>query len=420
MKRFPGVGVRLPLALLVAAFLVFALAACGDDDDDGGGGNGGADGGSATAGVSLECKDGRILVGLAKADSGLASFFDIAGKRGAQIAIDQINEDGGIKGCPIETIEGDTKSDPAVGAQVARSLIDQGAQILLVPDDFDLGIAAARVGQEAGVLTLSTAASSTEFGSAVGDLFFNGGVTTTELANAQARFADDEGFTTAYQVVDPGLAYFTEQEDKFADAFSGEIVGSDKVDSLGGQADFGSSISKIQSANPDVIQTLMIFPAVGTFIKQLRSAGVDTPVLGNVTSQTRELPPLVGKSRANDIYYSGQVYFEGAGLDPESDPQIDEFAEQYEAKFGNFPEQANGPGSYQMLLAVNEALQQEDVVDAGSAAEAIRGLSNVDVPGGTLVRFENGYAIWNPTLDAVQNGEFEQVAQYNAAELRGE
>jgi len=410
MKRFRS-RVKLPLALLLAAFLSLGIVACGDDD---GGGEG------ATGGVSLECKDGSITVGLAKAESGLSSFFDIAGKRGAQIAIDKINEEGGIKDCQIETIEGDTKSDPAVGAQVARSLIDRGAQILLVPDDFDLGIAAARVGQEAGVLTLSTAASSTEFGKAVGDLFFSGGVTTTELANAQAKFANDQGSQSAYVVVDPGLAYFTEQQDRFKVAFNGSIAGTDTVDSLGGQSDFGSTISKIQNAEPEVIQTLMIFPAVGTFIKQLRSAGLDTPVLGNVTSQTRELPPLVGKGRANDIFYSAQVYFEGAGRDPSTDPQIVEFTENYEKRFGNFPEQANAPGSYQMMLAVNEALQENDSVDAKSAADAIRELEDVAVPGGTLVRFQDGYAIWNPTLDAIQDGEFEQVEQYDASELRGE
>ena len=61
---------------------------------------------------------------------------------------------------------------------LARTLI---LARLLVPDDFDLGIAAARVGQEAGVLTLSTAASSTQFGMAVGDLFFSGGITTPQI-----------------------------------------------------------------------------------------------------------------------------------------------------------------------------------------------------------------------------------------------
>ena len=403
--------------LSVILCLVFALgvAACGGDDDEenGGGGGGGGESASASGGESLECRDGAITVGIAKAKSGPSSFFDIAGTRGAKIAFDQINAEGGIKGCQIKTIEGDTKSDPAVGAQVARSLIERGAQILLVPDDFDLGIAAARVGQEAGVLTLSTAASSTEFASAVGDKFFNSGPTTTQLGEAQARFALERGWERTYMVIDEGLAYFTEQRDAYAQVYEGEggeMVGEDKVDSLGGQSDFAATISKIEALDPpaDVIDVQMIFPNVGTFVKQLRAAGIDTPVLGNVTLQTRELPKLVGPAGSREVYYAAQVYFEGANQDPESDPAMDQFAEDYEAKFGTFPEQANGPGSYQALMAINQALQQEDVTDAGSAAAAIREQENVEVPGGTLVRWEDGHAIWNITIDGLEDGAFRQ------------
>ena len=419
MHRF-GTSLRL-LTGTVCVGLALGVVACGGDDessDSGGDGEQAAQTGGG--GKSLECKDGAITVGIAKAQSGPASFFDIAGTRGAKIAFDQINADGGIKGCQIKTIEGDTKSDPAVGAQVAREMIEQGAQILLVPDDFDLGIAAARVGQEEGVLTLSTAASSTEFAKAVGDNFFNSGPTTTQLGEAQARYALGQEWMTTYMVIDEGLAYFTEQDAAYRatyEADGGEMVGTDKVDSLGGQSDFGSTISKIQKLDPPpaVINVQMIFPNVGTFVKQLRAAGLDTPVLGNVTLQTRELPKLVGPAGSHDVFYSAQVYFEGANEDPESDPGMDEFATAYEKKFGNFPEQANGPGSYQALMAINEALQQENVVDAGSAAEAIRAQSNVEVPGGTLVRWEDGHAIWNITIDGLNDdGEFRQFEVIDA------
>jgi branched-chain amino acid transport system substrate-binding protein len=411
MHTSPGNSKRL-LSGLVCAALAFGVVACGGDDDDNASNSGGGGGGGG-GGVSLKCKDGAITVGIAKAKSGPASFFDIAGTRGAKIAFDQINADGGIKGCKIKTIEGDTKSDPAVAAQVARSMIDQGAQILLVPDDFDLGIAAARVGQKAGVLTLSTAASSTEFAKAVGDLFFNSGPTTTQLGEAQAKFALGKGWKTTYMVVDEGLAYFTEQVDAYTKTYEdggGKIVGTDKVDSLGGQSDFSSTISKIEKISPpvDVIDVQMIFPNVGTFVKQLRAAGLDTPVLGNVTLQTRELPKLVGKDGSNNVYYAAQVYFEGANQDPKSDPAMDKFASDYEAKFNTFPEQANGPGSYQALMAINQALQQDDVTDAKTAADAIRAQQNVEVPGGTLVRWEDGHAIWNITIDGLENGQFRQ------------
>jgi branched-chain amino acid transport system substrate-binding protein len=396
---------------IVCAGLAAGVAACGGSDSKSGSGSSGSS--KVSGGKSLACKDGALTVGVAKAKSGGSSFFDIAGTRGAKIAFDQINAKGGIKGCKIKVIEGDTKSDPATAATVAKDLLDQGAQILLVPDDFDLGIAAARVGQKAGVLTLSTAASSTEFAKAVGDKFFNSGPTTEQLGTAQAKFALDKGWKNTYMVVDPALAYFTEQVDAYKTTIEGQgkIIGTDKVDSLSGKSDYSSTVSKIKSANPkpDVIDAQMIFPPIGSFVKQLRAAGIDTPVLGNVTLQTRELPKLVGPAGSTAVNYAAQVYFEGAGQDPKSDPAIDQFAKDYEAKFGNFPEQANGPGSYQAVMAIEQALQKKDVTDAASAAAAIKAQANVKVPGGTLVRWEGGHAIWNITIDGLENGKFKQV-----------
>jgi branched-chain amino acid transport system substrate-binding protein len=372
--------------------------------------------GRTAGGVSLACKNGSITIGIAKAKSGGSSFFDVAGTRGTKVAIDQINAAGGIKGCKLRTIEGDTKSDPAVAAQVAKQLISQGAQILLVPDDFDLGIAAARVGQKAGVLTFSLAASSTQFAKAVGNYFFNSGPTTTQLADAQARFALGRKWTAAYMVVDKGLAYFTEQQTVFDNEITqggGKIVGTDNVDSLGGQTDFSATISKIKGASPQptVINAQMIFPNIGSFVKQLRAAGLNTPVIGNVTLQTRDLQKIVGAAGSHDVYYSAQVYFEGANQDPKSSAAMNQFAKLYQKKFHLFPEQANGPGAYQAFWAIAQALKQKNVTDAASAAKAIAAEKKAKVPGGTLVRWQGGHAIWNITIDGLAtNGKFKQFA----------
>jgi branched-chain amino acid transport system substrate-binding protein len=412
MIRFRPVPSK--LLALVCLGAVIALAGCGSSSKSSSGGGGSSSPPTSTSGgVSLACKNGSITVGIAKGRSGPAAFFDIAGTNGAKIAFDEINARGGIKGCKIKTIEGDAKSDPAVAAQVATSLIKQGAQILLVPDDFDLGIAAARVGQKAGLLTLSTAASSVEFAKAVGDKFFNAGPTTVQLGDAQARFALARGWKTTYFVVDPGLAYFTEQVTNYTSVYTaggGKIVGSDKVNTLGGQADFSATISKIKSIRPapQVIEAQMIFPNVGSFVKQLRAAGINTPVLGNVTLQTRELPKVVGPAGSNNIYYAAQVYFEGANQDPKSSRAMDKFASEYQAKFGHFPEQANGPGSYQAIWAIYHALEQPNVTNAATAAATIRAEQNLPVPGGVLVRWEGGHAIWNITIDGLSHGQFRQ------------
>lgn len=403
MTRRPRPAV--PAALL--ASLSIAVAGCGSDQPDGERERG-------SAGRSLACDQGRFVVGIAKARTGPAAFFDIAGTRGAKVAFDQINAQGGIKGCRITVIEGDTASDAAAGARLARELIAKGARMLLVSDDYNLGLAAARVGQKAGVLTLSTAASSTRFAGEVGDKFFNAGPTTSQLGEAQARFALGSGWRSTYVVVDEGLAYFTEQVETYRAVYGregGTVAGTDEVDTLGGQADFGSVIARIRAARPrpEVVMVQMIFPNVGLFVKQLREAGLRTPVLGNVTLQTRQLPEVVGPAGSDAIYYAAQIYFEGANRDPRSDPAMDAFATEYQARFGMFPEQANGPGSYQALMAINQALQRKDVVDAGSAAAAIRAQQAVDVPGGTLVRWEDGHAIWNITIDGLERGRFRQI-----------
>ncbi len=390
----------------LCAAAVAAGCSAGDDAVDASQGSG-----------SLECRDDRILIGVAKAESGFASFFDVAGRRGLEVAVDEINAAGGVKGCPLKVDARDTKSDPAVGAQVARTLIDEGAQILVVADDFDSGVAAARVGQNAGVLTLSLAASSTVFGKAVGDLFFSGGITTTELGDAQAQLAVDRGWKRTFQVIDTGLAYFTEQDQayrKFYESNGGKVVAAERVDSLGGQADFSSVISAVKAANPDVVQALAVYPSVGTFVKQLRAAGVRTPVLGNITLQTRELPRLVGANQSNDIHYAAQVYFDGAGIDAKTDPGILKFVDSYQRLFKMFPEQANAPGAYQTFMAVNVALQQKDVVDARSAAAAIRKQSKLPVPGGTLSRWQDGYAVWDPTMVKLDGGRWNVEATYKA------
>src|SRR5205823_6063728 len=147
------------------------------------------------------------------------------------------------------------------------------------------------------------------------------------------------------------------------------------------------------------------------FVKQLRAAGLNTPVIGNVTLQTRELQKIVGQAGSHDVYYSAQVYFEGAGQDPKTAPAIAEFARLYQKRFGLFPEQANGPGAYQAFWAVADALRKKNVTNAASAAAAIRTEKKLKVPGGTLVRWEGGHAVWNITIDGLTtDGKFKQYA----------
>jgi branched-chain amino acid transport system substrate-binding protein len=389
-------------ALAAVAVAATLLAGCGG-------------GGSTTTNTgpgSLACKNGQILMGVDKSQTGGASFFDIAGANGMQIAIDEVNASGGIHGCKIATISGDAQTNTAVGGQVAQDMIGKGVQILVVPDDLDLGIAAAQAGHKAGLLTLSAAASSTNFGTAVGSNFFNGGIGTDILGIDAAKFALSKGWKKAYFVENQSLAYFTEQDTAYKNTSGVTVVGTDVNNSFTA-SDFGSTVSKIAAAKPDVIYNLLTFPPAGTLVKQLRAAGIKTPVVGDVTLDTRDVIDLVGKTGLQDVYAVTIAYWVGAGKDSKTDAGMAKFAQEYQAKFGHFPEQTNAPTAYLFFLAVFKALNQSGVVDAATASRAINAQKDLQVAGVVLHRWDKGHAVWNGTVVGfTPSGDFTQVTVF--------
>ena len=220
-----------------------------------------------------------------------------------------------------------------------------------MPDDFDVGIAAALAGEKAGLLTISTAASSTQFGTAVGPHMFSGALDTTAEGIDAAKFALSKGWKSTFEVLDPTLSYFTLQDKAYRSVYQpagGKIVGTSISKSFAsGQANFSSTISSIQSASPKptVIYTLLTFPTVGTFVKQLRAAGIETPVIGDTTIGTRDFPKLVGTAGTKNVYYVTQVFYEGTAATGVS-PAIVKFDQEYQQMFGKFPEQGNAPNSF--------------------------------------------------------------------------
>lgn len=392
-------------AALFAATLL-GLAACGNQTS--------SNNTSNTSTGSLACRDGHLLIGLDKGVTGASAFFDTAGLQGTQIAIDEQNAAGGIQGCQIATVSGDAQSNPAVGGQVAQSLIKSGVQILVVPDDFDLGIAAAQAGEKAGLLTLSAAASSTQFGKAVGPHFFSGGIPTAVLGTSAAQFALDHSWKKAYFVENQALAYFTEQDAAYKGVSGTDVVGTDINNSFTA-ADFTSTVTKIAAAKPDVIYNLLTFPPAGTFVKQLRAAGINTPVLGDVTLDTRDLLPLVPASGLQNVYFVTIAYWVGAGVDQNTDPGMVKFAQEFQAKFGKFPEQTNAPTAYLFFKAIFNALNQSGVTDADSAAKAINAETNLQLPGAVLHSWRNGYAVWNGVVVGfTPSGQFTKVKEYQS------
>jgi branched-chain amino acid transport system substrate-binding protein len=326
---------------------------------------------------TFDCANGAITLGFVKAESGPFAFFDTAGENGARVALAAIQKQGGILGCRIKVIGGNTQSDPALARQVAEDVIREGADIVVTPGDFDVGVGASQAAQEAGLLSVSFEASASAWSRAIKPWHFTTAITETDQGKAISALAAQRGWNSAWIVTNDAYNVFTATEKAFRESYEGQITGRDIV--ADDAADYSASVSKIRAAQGRIGFIFLndYFPHVGTFIRQLRAAGITLPVVGNQNFSTPALPATVGPIGLRNVFYVAQGFYEG----PRASPQARAFTQGYTQRFGSFPPNANALAGYEGMLILANALRRAGTTDPAPLAGALS--SERDVPGTT-------------------------------------
>ena len=78
-----------------------------------------------------EKKKQPLKIGFAGSLTGRYSDLGVAGRNGATLAVEQINEAGGIHGRLVELIVKDDKNDPEVALQIDKELIEDGVAAII-------------------------------------------------------------------------------------------------------------------------------------------------------------------------------------------------------------------------------------------------------------------------------------------------
>jgi len=108
------------------------------------------------AGIAHAGED-HIKVGGLFALTGWFDSYDVAGSKGFELALDQINAAGGIDGHEVEYVSYDTTSDLATATSLTIKLIEQdGVDVLVGMNDPNTDIACGTIAQEYGIPSLAT------------------------------------------------------------------------------------------------------------------------------------------------------------------------------------------------------------------------------------------------------------------------
>ena len=305
-----------------------------------------------------------------------------------------------------QTIIKDTRSDSAQTALVAQELVDAGAQLIITPCDADPSIAAGMITQSAGIPAISFCATTPTLPLAVGDYMFSNYPADNVQAAMLAAHAIESGYKTAYILTSPDSAYTLKLPQYFGEAFTakgGTVLGEGTYSM--GQQDFGAEVTKIAAMDPmpDVIMTSAYEPDFPAFVRQLRGAGVMTPILG---SDGIDSPTTFG---LGDLVEG--VVFSTAGHATVGSP-LEAFNAKWTEKTGAAPDTIYIANGYDLGIIIEAAVTAANSLDPAAIRDGIANLENLQgVTGPITYKGTIGMPLRSVSLVRIVSGDRELVVQ---------
>lgn len=283
--------------------------------------------------------------------------------RGAQLAVDMANEDGGVHGQEIEYINIDGQSNQTVISNAAIRLIEEEDVIAGIgPVDINYLSAAAPIFENNKTVLMDPTATTPSIAE-MGDYIFMTPFGDDAQARALAKYvAEDLGFDNIAIIKDVNADYSITLAEHFVDAFK-EFTGKENPIAVEenyqtGDQDYTAQMTRIRQHND--IDALFIIPPLPqdapVIANQARRFGIDVPIIYPDAGDFDEVIDIGGES-VEGAYISSHFAVEEAMTDIAT-----EFVEKFEAEHGYTPGGFEGLGfdSAQIILEAIRKIDEDE------------------------------------------------------------
>lgn len=298
--------------------------------------------------------------------SGPTFNFGQSAFNGLLMAVNQINQAGGINSRKLDVVIENDRGSPEEAARLAAKLIDQDSVIAIVAGGTSgNSLAAAPKAQASGVPMISPSSTDPAV-TQVGNYIFRACFVDSFQGEVMASFAVNTlKAQKAAILFDFNSQYGRGLTEYFELSFAklgGRIV--NKQSYTQGDADFKGQLSSIRSAEPDVIYIPGYYGDVAIIVKQARMIGLTQPLLGGDGWDAPELWQLGGDA-LNGSYISTHYSVD----DPS--PAIQAFVEGYKQRYGNLAPDAHAALAYDATLLLVDAITRAGSTDGAKLREAL-------------------------------------------------
>lgn len=340
-----------------------------------------------------------IVIGVSLPLTGDGAAYGQDIKKGVDLALEEINDSGGVNGRPIRLIYEDDRGEPATAVSAFQKLVSTHDIPAAIAGAFSSpALAVAPIANREQVVVLSPTASSPDLTDA-GPFFFRNYPSDTLEGNVMAEIAVDDLRFKRFAILYSTSAYGV----GLREVFSREVKarGAEVVIAEGfkeGDTDFRTQLDKVRAANPDAIYMVGYYKEFAKILKQAKELGIDKRILSCVTFNEPELLELAG-SAADGVVFA-QPYF-----DPESDdPSVQQFIEAYKKKYASTGGVYAAHG-YDALKLLALAMEREGVTGP-QIATGLRQIDAYEGASGMTTFDHNGDVVKPFRLFTVKAGQY--------------
>ncbi|WAM31447.1 urea ABC transporter substrate-binding protein [Caldicellulosiruptor naganoensis] len=363
---------------------------------------------SSSSESKKEKSEETIKVGILHSLSGTMSISEVSLKDAELMAIEEINNNGGVLGKKLEPIVEDGASDWPTFAEKAKKLLQKDKVAVI----FGCWTSASRkavlpvVEENNGLLFYPVQYEGLESSP---NIFYMGAAPNQQIVPA-VKWLFDNGKKRFYLL---GSDYvFPRTANKIIKAYlkylGGVVVGEEYTPL--GHTDYSSVINKIKAAKPDVVFNTLNGDSNVAFFKQLKDAGIDAKTLPvmSVSIAEEEIKGI------GPEYLKGHLvawnYFQSVDT-----PENKEFVEKYKKKYGedrvtDDPIEAAYIGVYLWAKAVEKA----GSTDVDKVREAAKGIEFNAPEGPVKIDGDNQHLYKTVRIgEILENGQIRELWKTN-------
>lgn len=384
---------KMKLSVLMLAF-VMLFTACGNNN---------------AANENENVESDEIIIGALGPLTGNVAIYGIASTNGTKIAIDEINEAGGILGKQVKLVLEDSKGDAQEAMNVYNKLVEDGAVAIIGDITSGPTLAIADLANRDNMLLITPTGTQLDITEGRPSVF-RVAFTDPFQGRVLAQYAKDTlGASTAGILANTSNDYSQGVKEAFiaeAENLGLEIVANESYGAA--DRDFRVQLTTIASQNPDVLLIPDYYETIALIAPQAREVGIESQFIGpdgwdGITAQLTTGLSDEGLTAEALQSVEGAIFTNHYSLDDPNE-NIQNFIAKYNELHGENPASFSALG-YDAAYMVKQAIEEAGSTDSDAIIDAMKNI-NYEGLTGSIKFDENNNPVKAISMIEVNEGEY--------------